>query len=85
MDEINKYDLSERDVCTKFITPAIDKAGWNLQTQVREEVQLTDGRVIVSGQTVSRGKNKRADYILYYKPNIPIAVIEAKKNTFSLD
>nr|WP_201770304.1 DEAD/DEAH box helicase family protein [Methanococcoides methylutens] len=84
MDEIDKNDLSERDICTKFITPAIDKAGWNLHTQVREEVPLTNGRIIVSGQTVSRGKNKRADYILYHKPNIPIAVVEAKKNKFEV-
>ncbi|UGV41413.1 DEAD/DEAH box helicase family protein [Methanococcoides orientis] len=84
MDEINKNELSERDICTKFITPAIDKAGWNLHTQVREEVPLTNGRIIVSGQTVSRGKNKRADYILYHKPNIPIAVVEAKNNKFEV-
>ncbi|MDR6223456.1 EcoAI/FtnUII family type I restriction enzme subunit R [Methanococcoides alaskense] len=84
MDEINKNDLSERDICTKFITPAIKKAGWDIHTQVREEVPLTNGRVIVSGKTVSRGKSKRADYILYYKSNIPIAVVEAKKNKFEL-
>ncbi|MGM0771897.1 MAG: EcoAI/FtnUII family type I restriction enzme subunit R, partial [Halobacteriota archaeon] len=84
MSEIDKSDLTERDICTKFITPAIDKAGWNLHTQVREEVPLTNGRIIVSGQKVSRGKNKRADYILYHKPNIPIAVVEAKKNKFEI-
>ncbi len=81
---IDKKALSERDICTKFITPAIKKAGWNLTTQVREEVTLTNGRIIVSDQSVSRGKNKRADYILYQKPNLPLAVIEAKKNTFEV-
>ncbi len=76
--------MSERDICTKYITPAIKKAGWDIQLQVREEVSLTKGRVIVRGKVHTRGKNKRADYILYYKPNIPIAVIEAKDNKHSV-
>ncbi|MDE7170178.1 MAG: DEAD/DEAH box helicase family protein, partial [Mucispirillum sp.] len=80
---MNKKDLSERDICTQFITPAILKAGWNL-SQIREEVSFTDGKVIVMGKLVSRGKQKRADYILYYKNNIPIAVIEAKDNKHSV-
>lgn len=77
---MNKKGLSERDICTKFINPAIEKAGWNMRTQVREEVSFTDGRIIVQGNLHTRGKRKRADYILYYKPNIPIAIIEAKDN-----
>ena len=80
----NKKDLSERDICTKFITPALEQAGWNLQKQVREEVGFTDGRIYVKGNLSVRGKRKRADYILYYKPNIPVAVIEAKDNTHSV-
>jgi type I restriction enzyme, R subunit len=71
--------LSERDVCTKFITPAIEKAGWDVQTQVREEVSLTAGRVVVRGKLVARGKSKRADYVLYLKPGLPLAVVEAKE------
>jgi type I restriction enzyme R subunit len=70
--------LSERDICTKKITPAIVAAGWDVQTQVREEVSFTKGRIIVRGKLVSRGKGKRADYILAIKPNIRVAVIEAK-------
>jgi type I site-specific restriction endonuclease len=70
--------LSERDVCTKFITPAIERAGWDLQTQMHEEVRLTDGKVLVRGKLVTRGKSKRADYVLYLKPGVPLAVIEAK-------
>lgn len=70
--------LSERDVCSKFITPALIAAGWNLHSQIREEVSLTAGRIIVRGKLTSRGRQKRADYILYHKPNIPIAVVEAK-------
>ncbi|WP_165749855.1 EcoAI/FtnUII family type I restriction enzme subunit R [Cellulophaga sp. Z1A5H] len=77
---MNKKNLSERDICSKFINPAIEKAGWNMRTQVREEVSFTDGRIIVQGNLYTRGKSKRADYILYYKSNIPIAVIEAKDN-----
>ena len=80
----NKKELSERDICTKFITPAIEKAGWDLQKQVREEVGFTDGRIYVKGNLTTRGKRKRADYILYYKPNIPVAIIEAKDNKHSV-
>ena len=81
---MNKKSLSERDICTKFITPALRKTGWDEMTQIREEVGFTKGRIIVRGKLVSRGKAKRADYILYYKPNIPIAVIEAKDNTHAI-
>jgi len=76
--------LSERDVCSKFITPALLSAGWDLQTQIREEVSFTKGRIIVRGKLHSRGKGKRADYLLYYKPNQPLALIEAKDQTHSL-
>lgn len=77
----DKKALSERDVCTKYITPAIARAGWDVQLQVREEVHLTKGRVIVRGRLVSRGQAKYADYVLYYKPNLPLAIVEAKDNT----
>jgi type I restriction enzyme R subunit len=81
---LNKKLLSERDICTKFITPAVVKAGWNVQTQILEEVTFTDGRIYVRGNLTTRGKGKRADYILYYKPNIPIAIIEAKDNNHTV-
>lgn len=81
---MNKRDLSERDICSKFISPAIQKAGWDHIAQVREEVSFTKGRIIVRGKLVTRGKAKRADYVLYYKPNIPIALIEAKDNNHSV-
>lgn len=80
----SKKDLSERDICSKFITPALEKSGWDMQKQVREEVGFTDGRIYVKGNLSVRGKRKRADYILYYKPNIPVAVIEAKGNKHSV-
>lgn len=81
---MDKKQLSERDICSKFITPAITAAGWDALLQIREEVSFTKGRIIVRGKLVSRGKGKRADYILYYKPNIPLALIEAKDNTHSV-
>jgi type I restriction enzyme R subunit len=79
-----KKSLSERDICTKFITPAIEKAGWDTRTQILEEVSFTDGKIYVRGKLTARGVRKRADYILYYKPNIPIAIIEAKDNNHSI-
>jgi type I restriction enzyme, R subunit len=81
---MNKKDLSERDICSKFIGPAIKRAGWDGMMQIREEVAFTKGRIIVRGKLVTRGKAKRADYILYYKPNIPIAIVEAKDNNHSI-
>ncbi len=81
---MDKQSLSERDICTKFITPALRTAGWDEMLQIREEVSFTKGRIIVRGKLVTRGKAKRADYILYYKPNIPIAIVEAKDNTHSV-
>ena len=60
-----KKSLSERDICSKYIAPALERAGWNIQTQVREEVSFTDGRIYVKGNLSTRGKRKRADYILY--------------------
>jgi len=81
---INKKSLTERDICTKYITPAIVAAGWDVQTQIREELQFTAGQVLVRGKTVKRAKAKRADYILFYRPNLPIAVVEAKDNNHSV-
>ncbi|WP_175889686.1 EcoAI/FtnUII family type I restriction enzme subunit R [Burkholderia cepacia] len=81
---MNKRQLSERDICTKFITPALEQAGWDIGTQVREEFPLTKGRVIVRGKLHTRAQHKRADYVLFLKPNLPIAVIEAKDNTHTL-
>ncbi len=81
---MNKKVLSERDICTKYITPSLRQSGWDEMRQLREEVSFTKGRVIVRGKLVMRGEAKRADYILYYKPNIPLAVIEAKDNNCSM-
>jgi type I restriction enzyme, R subunit len=86
---MDKLELSERDICTKFVTPAIQSAGWK-QSQFREEVQLTDGRVMVRGRLAARitnpevkGGPKRADIVLYARAGLPIAVIEVKKAMYS--
>jgi type I restriction enzyme, R subunit len=84
---MNKKALTETDIRSKFITPALVGANgdkWNLHTQIREEVYFTRGRVIVRGKTVKRGEAKKADYILSYKPNLPLAVIEAKAYTHAV-
>lgn len=81
---MSKKQFSERDICTKYITPALEAAGWDVATQIREEFPLTKGRIIVRGKLHTRAQHKRADYVLFYKPNIPIAVIEAKDNSHSV-
>jgi type I restriction enzyme R subunit len=84
---MNKKSLTETDIRTKFITPAItgaDGSKWDVMLQIREEAYFTKGRVIVRGKTVKRGEAKKADYLLFYKPNFPIAVIEAKDNNHSV-
>ncbi len=79
-----KKSMSERDTITKYILPAIEASGWDKQSQIREEVTFTTGRIFVKGRQTKRGEKKRADIILYYKPNIPVAVIEAKDNNHSV-
>ena len=83
-ETFHKKSLSERDICTKFITPSLVAAGWDLDTQIREEVGFTDGRIYVRGKIHARGAKKRVDHILYYKPNIPLAIIEAKDNNHTV-
>jgi type I restriction enzyme R subunit len=80
----NKTDLSENSIYTHYVLPALIKAGWDLQKQIRENVYFTDGRIYVNGDKTRRGVRKFADVILYYKPNIPVAIIEVKKNTLTL-
>ncbi len=81
---MNKKKFSEADIKAKFITPALINAGWDELTQIGREIYFTDGRIYVKGKMTARGKRKFADYILFYKPNIPIALIEAKDNNHSM-
>ena len=82
VDKADKLKLSESDVCDLFITPAIKQAGWDQFTQVRREVTLTPGPIIVRGNLSSRNKKKRkfADYVLSWQPGLPLAIVEAKDN-----
>lgn len=81
---MNKKGMSEQDIRTKYITPAILAAGWNRDLQIREEVSFTKGKITVRRKIVKRGERKRADYILYWKPNIPLAIVEAKDNNHNI-
>jgi len=81
---MDKKSMSERDICTKFITPALVQAGWDIHKQVREEFSFTKGRIMVRGKLHTRGKARRADFILYHQLNLPLAVIEAKDNKHSV-
>lgn len=82
MDKGEKKKLSESDICDLFISPALHAAGWKPMTQIRREVTLTPGPVVVRGNLSSRNKKKKkfADYILSWKPSVPVAVVEAKDN-----
>ena len=81
---MNKKQLSEADICAKFITPAILASNWDEHTQLRREVHFTKGQIHVRGKMTVRGKSNFADYILYYKPNIPLAIVEAKDNNHAI-
>lgn len=86
MDDINKKELSEIDICDLFITPAIKDAGWDQMTQIRREVTLTPGPIIVRGNMSARNKKKKkfADYVLSIEPGVPVAVVEAKDNNHTV-
>lgn len=86
MDSTEKKKLSESDICDLFITPAINSAGWEPMTQIRREVTLTPGPVVVRGNMSSRNKKKKkfADYVLSWEPGVPVAVVEAKDNNHTV-
>ena len=83
---MDKKTLSEADICEKFITPAIQQAGWNTVEQIYREYTLRPGRVVVRGNHAARDKKSvlRADYVLFYKTNIPLVVVEAKDNSYAV-
>lgn len=80
MLDFSKKELSEQDICSKFILPSVVEAGWDLKKQIREQYSFTAGRIIVRGKTVARGEKKRVDFILYHRGHLPLAIIEAKDN-----
>lgn len=81
---MNKKELTEQDICSKFILPAVVSAGWDLQLHIREQYSFTAGRIMVRGKVIERGERKRADFILFQKSNTPLALIEAKDNKHSV-
>jgi len=80
MAGVNKTHLTETDIITKYILPAVKDAGWDVMSQIRQEVKLRDGKVVVRGKLAARLTVKSADIVLYHKPGLPLAVIEAKAN-----
>ena len=86
MESRDKKTLSETDICDLFITPAIKNSGWDPMKQIRREVTLAPGPVVVRGNMASRNKKKKkfADYVLSWEPGAPIAVVEAKDNTHAV-
>jgi type I restriction enzyme R subunit len=86
LEKVNKKELSETDICDLFITPAIKNAGWDPIKQIRREVTLTPGPIVVRGEMSSRNKKKKkfADYVLYKEAGVPIAVVEAKDNNYTV-
>ena len=86
MSGINKKELSEYDICDIYITPALEKAGWEKGIQIRREYPITPGPVVVRGDLSVRNKKKRkyADYCLSWEPGLPVAVVEAKDNNHTI-
>lgn len=80
---MNKKQLTEQEIRTQYITPAIKRAGWDV-AQIREEYAITKGRIIARGGMCKRESAKYADYVLFYKAHIPIAIVEAKDNNHSV-
>ncbi len=81
---MSKRHLSEEDIKARYITPAITNAGWDMKKQVRLEYAFTAGRIILRGNITARGKQKPADYVLFYKSKFPLAIVEAKDNNRSM-
>jgi type I restriction enzyme R subunit len=77
---VSKKSRNETEICDQYITPAIHRAGWDRHTQVRREYAFTAGQVKVRGKVAVRGEERRADYLLFWEPNLPLAVVEAKAN-----
>ncbi|SDH21476.1 EcoAI/FtnUII family type I restriction enzme subunit R [Halanaerobium congolense] len=80
----DKKSMTESEICMNYITPAIKRSGWDKKRQIRREYYFTAGRIVVRGKATARKKGKKADYLLEYKSNFPLAVVEAKSNQHSI-
>ena len=81
---LDKKTFNEMEIRSNFITPAIKKAGWIFNKNFREEYPITNGRITATSNIVKRNNPLRADYVLFYRPNIPLAVVEAKDNNHNI-
>lgn len=71
--------MNEADTCREYVLPRLGAAGWDAEPyRISEQVTFTDGRIIPLGKKIRRGKQKRADYLLRYRRDFPIAIVEAK-------
>lgn len=77
---LNKKELTEEDIKLKYITPALQAADWDIKNQIRCEYYYTAGKINVRENVAQRGKGKKVDYLLSYKSNLPLAIVEAKDN-----
>lgn len=77
---LNKKELTEEDIKLKYITPALQNAEWDIKNQIRCEYYYTAGKINVRENVAQRGKGKKVDYLLSYKSNLPLAIVEAKDN-----
>ncbi len=75
--------MTEEEVKLNYITPAIENAGW-LKKQIRMEYSINAGKIVVRGNIAKRLPKKKADYVLFYKENLPLAVVEAKDNNHNI-
>src|ERR1700733_5832041 len=70
---------NEADTCRRYVVPRLQAAGWEDEPhRINEQVTFTDGRIVVAGRRSRRRPGKRSDYILRYRPDLAIAVVEAK-------
>ncbi|MCI1272920.1 MAG: DEAD/DEAH box helicase family protein [Clostridiaceae bacterium] len=83
-DIFNKKKMTEEDIKLNFITPALTDKGWKNKITMETKIKITDGKINLKGNLVSREKPKKADYILYLNNNNPIAIVEAKDNNHTV-
>lgn len=81
---LSKKQMTEEDIKLNYITPAIDRSGWQNGVNITMETKITDGRINLTGNIAFREKPKKADYILYLNKYHPIAIVEAKDNNHSI-
>lgn len=75
--------MTEEEVKLNYITPAIENAGWT-KKQIRMEYSINAGKIVVRGNVAKRLPKKKADYVLFYKENMPLAIVEAKDNNHNI-